>query len=935
MQLNVFLRKTDNKIKPIETTWDNTIQLFTDEHETFPEKHQAKLFNAAEYLPPAEIPEDSDELAKDKDGKFYTTRRQVNLIHNHLLVLDFDSDVTLEDALIRLNKYELVYYTSHSHLADGVTHKFRILIPFHKPIPTHRKGNHIGDWYRIVDSLKEFAGPGCDPKSFDPNQIYEMPSAPEERMHLAQRGHNKGTKLNWEEFEQSDVEVASSEYSAGKSVSVQSSDQHLDPEQILVTAEGPKRVKDVVGKIDGVVCPFHNDKKGSEFVRKVEHTENIFLYCKKCDRKYYMHRLDNFVDQPKHLKKATKEQRKPDRGESTKKIIEFDPAYNDASDRSRVTAQLKVIQKEIESDRGFKFVPANIDSGVKYFRNHASHIIYMPEGSGKSRLVIDIAKNGRKIIFACKSWEQAESKFAEFSRAGKEQGFKVAIVRSKDAKARKRFNSKVVRCPPKGPYQSGKINDEKSLERFIKNNPDLSKEFIRLSWSFFTTDEFAFESIPFRQLNEDMEEVGDLLTPINDSNTRVIVTSFEQLRIYKLKNTDIPLDWTIWFDDPDINDVIDIDPYDRKKWGELSNKKLASETKMINGGHYFKRNKEQSLGYPLIKHQCIYTTTESITRQAIELMMRGRAEKHQVHDQMDNITGGKITILGTSKVRRRLDGLIPALSRRLFKTDFPNTLIADGLAAKWNHSNNKGHNELSGDNLLVELSIPHDYQVRTICDALSLEFYANRRKIRKQIMLDRLHQAIGRNSGYRYEGNECVILVDKSFHKEITKETRYKVDTKNSVLIDKTARMSRLDSRLSNSASPFVKKIDSLLNNINPYVEDFRISKPDIKFILDNIDDEEQQYRMVIRVLSALCSYSDIDLKKEVPEEKSPQSKYRELSYWVLNTWASTKSKEDVLDELAAFMKSEPNSSWTGDRDKYNYARQKALENIGITFNPE
>ncbi len=57
-------------------TWNKIIQLFTAEHDTFPEKHQAKLFNAAEYLPLSEIPEDSDDLVKDKDtGEILTARR--------------------------------------------------------------------------------------------------------------------------------------------------------------------------------------------------------------------------------------------------------------------------------------------------------------------------------------------------------------------------------------------------------------------------------------------------------------------------------------------------------------------------------------------------------------------------------------------------------------------------------------------------------------------------------------------------------------------------------------------------------------------------------------------------------------------------------------------------------------------------------------------
>lgn len=938
MQLNVFFRKTDNKIKPVETTWDDIIVLFTAEHQTFPEKHQAKLFNAAEYLPPSEIPEDSDNLVEDKDtGETHTARRQVNLIQNHILVLDYDSDVTLEETLRRFKKYELVYYTSHSHMADDITHKFRVLIPFHKPVPSHKKSTSVGDWYGIIEPLKEFAGPGCDPKSFDPNQIYEMPSAPQERMHLAQSGHNKGTNLDWKEFEQTNVEPVSRGYSAGKGASVPSSGQHLDPDQILETDQGPIRVKDIVGKIDGVVCPFHNDKKGSEFVRKVESTENIFLFCKKCDCKYYMqeHEADSRRETTENPKKLTKKQKKIDQDKRkldalhAEGIFDFDVVYKDAEDRSQVKEQLREIQKEIESDDGWKFVPENKDSHIKYVKNYASHIIYMPEGTGKSRLVIDIAKKGRNIIFACKSWEQAESKFKEYSKAGEEHGFKVDIVRSKDAKARRRFNTKVVRSPQRTPYRPGYIDDEASLDEFIKNNPDLSEEFIRLSWAFFTTDELSFESIPFRQLDENMNEVDDLLAPMFGSDTRVIVTSFEQLRIHRLKNVFIPPDWTIWFDDPDINDVIDIDPYDLEKWKELSGEKLPTDTKVINGKHYFLRDSRQSLGYPLVKYKCIYTTTEGITKQAIELMLRRRGENFLVHDQMNHIIGGYITILGTHKVRKRFDGLIPAISRRLFKMDFDNILIADGLAARWNHSNNKGRNDLSGENLLIELSIPHDFQVKTICDALDLNYGPNKREVRKQIMLDRLHQAIGRNSGYRYNGKECVVLVDMMFHKDIVKETRYMIDGENSVLIDRTAQMSRLDSRLSDTARSMVKQLVSLLNNIDAYVNDFRKCKFDIEFVLNNLFDSKKQQGLVVRVLASLCSYSDIDLGKEEEGEIPLQSKYRELANWILDTWIPLDQKQETLNEVEEILTAKPASSWTGDIDNYNQASQDYFDNLG------
>jgi hypothetical protein len=261
--------------------------------------------------------------------------------------------------------------------------------------------------------------------------------------------------------------------------------------------------------------------------------------------------------------------------------------------------------------------------------------------------------------------------------------------------------------------------------------------------------------------------------------------------------------------------------------------------------------------------------------------------------------------------------------------EFDNILIADGLAARWNHSNNKGRNDLSGENLLIELSIPHDFQVKTVCDALDLDYGTNKREVRKQIMLDRLHQAIGRNSGYRYNGKECVVLVDMMFHKDIVKETRYLIDDKNSVLIDRTAQMSRLDSRLSDTARPMVIQLDSLLNNIDAYVNDFRKCKFDIKFVLNNLFDSKKQHGLVVRVLVSLCSYAEIDLENEDDDENPLQSKYRELANWILNTWIPLDQKKETLNEVEDILKAKPASSWTGDIDNYNQASQELFDSLG------
>ena len=69
---------------------------------------------------------------------------------------------------------------------------------------------------------------------------------------------------------------------------------------------------------------------------------------------------------------------------------------------------------------------------------------------------------------------------------------------------------------------------------------------------------------------------------------------------------------------------------------------------------YFMREYEQSLGYNLRFHKCIYTTTEVITQKALAVLMLRRQEEYQVHDEMDDIARGKITILGTPRLERKL-----------------------------------------------------------------------------------------------------------------------------------------------------------------------------------------------------------------------------------------------------------------------------------------
>jgi len=906
LHINVFNSRKDNRVRPLPTSWDNIVGFFMSGHEVVENKEDVKLFNAIHYKSVDQIPDNSEDWYMDSRGYSYAKRRQVNIIEVDLLVLDYDGGTTIDEIKKRFQEYEYVCYSSFRHLYDGETHKFRVIIPFSKPIPAWKKYNEYGvaidggEWYQIRDALESFVGP-CDTASFTAGQIYSIPSVPESRVDLAFAEHHSGKWLDWERFERISFQNmdTGSDPSTGKSL-VKTGDQHLEPDQILQTKTGSIRVKDVVGRINGVLCPFHEDTKPSEFVRKVEATGNIFLHCSTCQKNYYMRR-DNSVAptlsaEQKKKEKARGIKIKKDRIYTADEILEFDYEgnYYDGEDRRRVLKQLKGIQDKIQKDRGY-----DTGGGKRIFK---SHIVYMPEGSGKSRLVLDMAKAGQKIIFACKSWEQIESKYDEYLCTGIKEGFNVKVARSKDAKARRRFGTKTVREEPSKPFSTGRILDKETIESFIKNNPDLSPDFIRLSWQFFSSDRLSFETMSHPERDEEGNIISDEISaPLADGNTRIILTTFEQLRLHRLRNTYIPSDWIIWFDDPDITDVIDIDPYDIDKWGELPEHRLNKETREVNGKRYYTRNPNQSLGYSLRDHKCVYTTTEVITRQAIELMMKKRREECIVHDEMDNIVGGTITILGTHMVWKKYDGIIPLLVRRLNKEKCETRLIADGLSSEFNHSNNKGRNDIDETNILVELSIPHPVHVRTVCDALDISFGVNRNEVTRSIMLDRMHQAIWRNSGYRYKGFQCVVLVDKQVHRHMINGTRYMIDRDNSVIIDRTKTMATKDTRTGNAASPIVQKVEHLLNNLNVYISDKRKVKPDITYVLGEIKDDSDRLKYIIRLLTSLKEISSVRFGTDQSEWKPAnrvQEDYQHIGNWILENWVPEQNRDSVLSKI-------------------------------------
>ena len=646
IHINAFHSKQDNLVEPQPTSWDVIVQFLTSPPSIIDDKCDIAYFNAARYKDVDQIPDYTDLWYMDPcSGDSYAKRRQLNITELDLLILDYDGGLTIEQAKDRFSEYEYVCYSSFGHLEDGETHKFRIILRLATPIPAWKQVSQngsapdYGDWYLIRGSLEQFTGP-CDPKSFDPNQIYALPSTHPSRLETSVSFYHPGKRLDWTQFDKVPIEtgdLAGGYHNA--SGGCQTDEQTLAPDQVLKTKYGRIRVSDVVGKVSDVFCPFHDDTSPSAFLRRVEKTGNVFLYCSstQCNRKYYMRaggtEGGNVSNAETPGGKDSRNTTVDNKTYTAEEILDLPPQYYDAEDRTRVLKQLEKIQRSIEFDR-----PHHFEGGGFTCK---SHILYMPEGAGKSHLVVNLAKYGHKILFACKSWEQIEGKYEEYLTKGLQEGFSVRVIRSKDVKSRRRFGTKLVRGAPSKPFSAGRILDDESVELFIQNNPDLSADFIRLSWQFFSSDRLTFEYIPQPEIDDNGNIVDEkLVAPLANEKSSIVLTTFEQLRIHRLRGARIPSDWIIWFDDPDITDVIDIEPHDEERWGELTAERLEKETREINGKQYYIRNPNQSLGYSLRNYKCVYTTTEVITRKAIERMMKQRKEQYVVHDEMDNIASG-------------------------------------------------------------------------------------------------------------------------------------------------------------------------------------------------------------------------------------------------------------------------------------------------------
>jgi hypothetical protein len=124
-----------------------------------------------------------------------------------------------------------------------------------------------------------------------------------------------------------------------------------------------------------------------------------------------------------------------------------------------------------------------------------------------------------------------------------------------------------------------------------------------LSWRFFGQDRLKFDADDHREESN----------PDKYTSASIIITTFEQVRLLRVRNQRLLPDWNVWFDDPDVGDFSDLETYDEDVWGELTERQ-KNDKGMIqirgSGREYFKRGSRLSLGASVSRLRCVYTPPE-------------------------------------------------------------------------------------------------------------------------------------------------------------------------------------------------------------------------------------------------------------------------------------------------------------------------------------
>lgn len=238
------------------------------------------------------------------------SRANATITHFSLIVLDIESKTSVDEIHAVLQPFEYVLWTTISHRPDDP--RYRVVLFPAEPLKQQdaldlisRIDTHLPERNDLTKKTRNIDSACLDEKGRvaylpawlkgHPERFYwkhnqgalitaeALPLTEEQRQEVATRSErSEQAKLQRVKHNQQLVRSSATENSniivrEYKGVPT----VFLNPEGYLETEDDYTAIKDIQGKISGVVCPAHNDTNGSEFAWR--HTnDKVAMHCKHC-----------------------------------------------------------------------------------------------------------------------------------------------------------------------------------------------------------------------------------------------------------------------------------------------------------------------------------------------------------------------------------------------------------------------------------------------------------------------------------------------------------------------------------------------------------------------------------------------------------------------------------------------------------------------------
>lgn len=184
-----------------DVAWGDFVELMLSAHEAAPRKDHVKLISPVRFLnaddPACQHAPFTEGEAKagygtqgtikmNDAGLPYTWRGACNVESWWMLPVDVDGQQSIDSAKRFFADYSYVAYTSFNHLADRVTQKFRLFLLLEQPVDQ-------SEFEKRRPAILKWLGP-IDTSSLSASRAFYLPCCPQERVPVAERWFNEGTR---------------------------------------------------------------------------------------------------------------------------------------------------------------------------------------------------------------------------------------------------------------------------------------------------------------------------------------------------------------------------------------------------------------------------------------------------------------------------------------------------------------------------------------------------------------------------------------------------------------------------------------------------------------------------------------------------------------------------------------------------------------------